>query len=178
MPELLLKMSTAAGQLREPLLEVHRVMQVRGGKVQGSHLFTSLSMECTEERETELQGMLQGELQCVILQKRSSESFQLQLVTNRAQCIFHFICPSVGANFEVDQSVFEIPKSYHIQDDGRNIHVQDEDNEIMQFAIQQSLLESGGNKVSAGICAVAASCNGEELESYLPQVSLEVFPVM
>ncbi|XP_041265961.1 ankyrin repeat domain-containing protein 13A isoform X2 [Onychostruthus taczanowskii] len=51
-----------------------------------------------------------------------------------------------GANFEVDQSVFEIPKSYHIQDDGRNIHVQDEDNEIMQFAIQQSLLESGANK--------------------------------
>ncbi|KAM9259924.1 ankyrin repeat domain-containing protein 13A isoform 1-T2 [Cariama cristata] len=51
-----------------------------------------------------------------------------------------------GANFEVDQSVFEIPKSYHVQDDGRNIHVQDEDNEIMQFAIQQSLLESGGNK--------------------------------
>ncbi|KFP70365.1 PREDICTED: ankyrin repeat domain-containing protein 13A [Acanthisitta chloris] len=51
-----------------------------------------------------------------------------------------------GADFEVDQSVFEIPKSYHIQDDGRNIHVQDEDNEIMQFAIQQSLLESGGSK--------------------------------
>uniref|UniRef100_A0A672U4U1 Ankyrin repeat domain 13A n=1 Tax=Strigops habroptila TaxID=2489341 RepID=A0A672U4U1_STRHB len=51
-----------------------------------------------------------------------------------------------GANFEVDQSVFEIPKSYHVQDDSRNIHVQDEDNEIMQFAIQQSLLESGGNK--------------------------------
>ncbi|KFV77358.1 Ankyrin repeat domain-containing protein 13A [Dryobates pubescens] len=51
-----------------------------------------------------------------------------------------------GANFEVDQSVFEIPKSYHVQDDGRNIHVQDEDNEIMQFAIQQSLLESGGSK--------------------------------
>lgn len=55
---------------------------------------------------------------------------------------------STGANFEVDQSVFEIPKSYHVQDDGRNILVQDEDNEIMQFAIQQSLLESGGNKVS------------------------------
>ena len=51
-----------------------------------------------------------------------------------------------GANFEVDQSVFEIPKSYHVQDDGRNIHVHDEDNEIMQFAIQQSLLESSGNK--------------------------------
>ncbi|POI24813.1 hypothetical protein CIB84_011437 [Bambusicola thoracicus] len=52
----------------------------------------------------------------------------------------------IGANFEVDQSVFEIPKSYHVQDDGRNIHVHDEDNEIMQFAIQQSLLESSGNK--------------------------------
>uniref|UniRef100_A0A8C5UF76 Ankyrin repeat domain 13A n=1 Tax=Malurus cyaneus samueli TaxID=2593467 RepID=A0A8C5UF76_9PASS len=51
-----------------------------------------------------------------------------------------------SADFEVDQSVFEIPKSYHVQDVGRNIHVQDEDNEIMQFAIQQSLLESGGNK--------------------------------
>lgn len=44
--------------------------------------------------------------------------------------------------------MFEIPESYHVQDDGRNIHVQDEDNEIMQFAIQQSLLESGGSKVS------------------------------
>ncbi|NXE66941.1 AN13A protein, partial [Calcarius ornatus] len=61
-----------------------------------------------------------------------------------------------GANFEVDQSVFEIPKSYHIQDDGRNIHVQDEDNEIMQFAIQQSLLESGANKVSAGMLSNGA----------------------
>ncbi|XP_021268778.1 ankyrin repeat domain-containing protein 13A isoform X2 [Numida meleagris] len=50
-----------------------------------------------------------------------------------------------GANFEVDPSVFEIPNSYHVQDDGRNIHVHDEDNEIIQFAIQQSLLESSGN---------------------------------
>ncbi|NXY38361.1 AN13A protein, partial [Pomatorhinus ruficollis] len=64
-----------------------------------------------------------------------------------------------GANFEVDQSVFEIPKSYNIQDDGRNIHVQDEDNEIMQFAIQQSLLETGANKVSAGELGVHS--NGE-----------------
>ncbi|XP_049623741.1 ankyrin repeat domain-containing protein 13A isoform X1 [Suncus etruscus] len=45
-------------------------------------------------------------------------------------------------NFEVDQSVFEIPESYHVQDNGRNMHLQDEDYEIMQFAIQQSLLES------------------------------------
>ncbi|NXH45969.1 AN13A protein, partial [Dicaeum eximium] len=61
-----------------------------------------------------------------------------------------------GANFEVDQSVFEIPKSYQVQDDGRNIHVQDEDNEIMQFAIQQSLLDSGANKVSAGVLSNGA----------------------
>ncbi|XP_075754970.1 ankyrin repeat domain-containing protein 13A isoform X1 [Pelodiscus sinensis] len=56
-----------------------------------------------------------------------------------------------SSNFEVDQSVFEIPKSYHTQDDGRNLRVQDEDNEIMQFAIQQSLLESSGNKEALGM---------------------------
>ncbi|EGW10607.1 Ankyrin repeat domain-containing protein 13A [Cricetulus griseus] len=51
-------------------------------------------------------------------------------------------------NFEVDQSVFEIPESYHVQDNGRNMHLQDEDYEIMQFAIQQSLLESSRNDLS------------------------------
>lgn len=54
--------------------------------------------------------------------------------------------------FVVDPSVFEIPKSYRVQDDGRNLHVQDEDNEIMQFAIQQSLMESGHSPVSFGPC--------------------------
>ncbi|XP_063081915.1 ankyrin repeat domain-containing protein 13A isoform X2 [Cavia porcellus] len=53
-------------------------------------------------------------------------------------------------NFEVDQSVFEIPESYHIQDNGRNVHLQDEDYEIMQFAIQQSLLESSRNQELSG----------------------------
>ncbi|XP_063171721.1 ankyrin repeat domain-containing protein 13A [Candoia aspera] len=47
--------------------------------------------------------------------------------------------------FAVDPSVFEIPESYRVQDDGRDLHVQDEDNEIMQFAIRQSLMESGQN---------------------------------
>lgn len=51
------------------------------------------------------------------------------------------------SNFEVDQSVFEIPESYRVQDNGRNIHLQDEDYEIMQFAIQQSLLESSRSQV-------------------------------
>nr|XP_042708320.1 ankyrin repeat domain-containing protein 13A isoform X4 [Chrysemys picta bellii] len=58
---------------------------------------------------------------------------------------------SIASSFEVDQSVFEIPKSYHTQHDGRNVRVQDEDNEIMQFAIQQSLLESSGNKEALGM---------------------------
>ncbi|XP_044785988.2 ankyrin repeat domain-containing protein 13A isoform X2 [Bubalus bubalis] len=53
-------------------------------------------------------------------------------------------------NFEVDQSVFEIPESYHIQDNGRNVHLQDEDYEIMQFAIQQSLLESSRSQELSG----------------------------
>ncbi|XP_073438744.1 ankyrin repeat domain-containing protein 13A isoform X1 [Dendrobates tinctorius] len=48
--------------------------------------------------------------------------------------------------FEVDQTVFEIPPSYHIQENGRSLHIRDEDDEIMQFAIQQSLLESSGNQ--------------------------------
>ncbi|XP_036304649.1 ankyrin repeat domain-containing protein 13A isoform X2 [Pipistrellus kuhlii] len=53
-------------------------------------------------------------------------------------------------NFEVDQSVFEIPESYHVQDNGKNMHLQDEDYEIMQFAIQQSLLESNRSQDLSG----------------------------
>lgn len=53
-------------------------------------------------------------------------------------------------DFEVDQSVFEIPESYHVQDNGRNVHLQDEDYEIMQFAIQQSLLESSRSQELSG----------------------------
>lgn len=53
---------------------------------------------------------------------------------------------TAAPNFEVDQSVFEIPSSYHIQENGRSLHIRDEDDEIMQFAIQQSLLESSGNQ--------------------------------
>ncbi|XP_059532187.1 ankyrin repeat domain-containing protein 13A isoform X1 [Myotis daubentonii] len=53
-------------------------------------------------------------------------------------------------NFEVDQSVFEVPESYHVQDNGKNMHLQDEDYEIMQFAIQQSLLESSRSQDLSG----------------------------
>lgn len=83
--------------------------------------------------------------------------FTYSLLQTGHGVFFELYLASVGANFEVDQSVFEIPKSYNIQDDGRNIHVQDEDNEIMQFAIQQSLLDTGANNVSAvlmwGLCS-------------------------
>lgn len=53
---------------------------------------------------------------------------------------------TAAPKFEVDQSVFEIPSAYHIQENGRSLHIRDEDDEIMQFAIQQSLLESSGNQ--------------------------------
>lgn len=50
--------------------------------------------------------------------------------------------------------------------------MQDEDNEIMQFAIQQSLLESGGNKVSAGFCAWAKIVQQELKETSAGSVLL------
>ncbi|XP_072003252.1 ankyrin repeat domain-containing protein 13A [Engystomops pustulosus] len=53
---------------------------------------------------------------------------------------------TAAPTFEVDQSVFDIPPSYHIQENGRSLHIRDEDDEIMQFAIQQSLLECSGNQ--------------------------------
>ncbi|MEE6511202.1 hypothetical protein FKM82_017669 [Ascaphus truei] len=54
---------------------------------------------------------------------------------------------SPAPKFEVDQSVFDIPPSYNVQENGRSLHLRDEDDDIMQFAIQQSLLESSGNPV-------------------------------
>ncbi|XP_029427829.1 ankyrin repeat domain-containing protein 13A isoform X2 [Rhinatrema bivittatum] len=53
--------------------------------------------------------------------------------------------------FEVDQSVFEIPPSYHVQENGRSVHVRDDEDELVQFAIQQSLLESHGSPELCGI---------------------------
>lgn len=69
------------------------------------------------------------------------------------------ISASEVTNFEVDQSVFEIPESYHVQDNGRNVHLQDEDYEIMQFAIQQSLLESSRSQVG---CPQRARLSGPQ----------------
>ncbi|KAJ6656697.1 hypothetical protein lerEdw1_003584 [Lerista edwardsae] len=65
--------------------------------------------------------------------------------------------------FAVDQSVFEIPASYRVQDDSRSLRVQDEDNEIMQFAIQQSLLESGRGREALGAGANGSVSYSQDL---------------
>nr|XP_005999511.1 PREDICTED: ankyrin repeat domain-containing protein 13A [Latimeria chalumnae] len=45
------------------------------------------------------------------------------------------------SRFEVDSSVFEIPQHYHVRNSGRSAPPRDEEDEIMQFAIQQSLMD-------------------------------------
>ncbi|XP_077691571.1 ankyrin repeat domain-containing protein 13A isoform X2 [Eretmochelys imbricata] len=82
---------------------------------------------------------------------------------------------SKASSFEVDQSVFEIPKSYHTQHDGRNVRVQDEDNEIMQFAIQQSLLESSGNKEALGMHANGAVAYAQDFNIQYQRALQESF---
>ncbi|XP_007900047.1 ankyrin repeat domain-containing protein 13A [Callorhinchus milii] len=49
---------------------------------------------------------------------------------------------SEDSKFEVDQSVFDIPASYHVRGGSRTSALRDEDDQLVQFAIQQSLLES------------------------------------
>lgn len=78
------------------------------------------------------------------------------------------VSASDATNFEVDQSVFEIPESYHVQDNGRNVHLQDEDYEIMQFAIQQSLLESSRSQVGCQQGGADASPH-PQLQKFLTQ---------
>ncbi|XP_038674326.1 ankyrin repeat domain-containing protein 13A isoform X1 [Scyliorhinus canicula] len=49
-----------------------------------------------------------------------------------------------ASTFKVDPSVFAIPENYHIRGSGRNAvpGVEDENDQLIQFAIQQSLLDS------------------------------------
>ncbi|KAJ7309868.1 hypothetical protein JRQ81_007942 [Phrynocephalus forsythii] len=70
--------------------------------------------------------------------------------------------PSASA-FAVDPSVFEIPQSYRAQDDGRSGRLQDEDNEIMQFAIQHSLMASGPSREAPGPNGNGATSSSQEL---------------
>ncbi|CAD7674329.1 unnamed protein product [Nyctereutes procyonoides] len=78
-------------------------------------------------------------------------------------------------NFEVDQSVFEIPESYHVQDNGRNVHLQDEDYEIMQFAIQQSLLESSRSQPAYSLWEASWE-QSQPLDLTVPPSSAPSFP--
>lgn len=91
MPELLLKMSTAAGQLREPLLEVHRVMQVRESPEIPPFYIPVPGMH-RGEREAELQGMELGELQCAVA-KTFIRIFQVTTCYKQGTVyFFNFIC--------------------------------------------------------------------------------------
>ncbi|XP_077163752.1 ankyrin repeat domain-containing protein 13A isoform X4 [Paroedura picta] len=77
--------------------------------------------------------------------------------------------------FVVDQSVFEIPESYRVQDDGRNVRVQDEDNEILQFAIQQSLMESGHSRETLRATANGAVSYSQDLNLQYQRALQESF---
>ncbi|XP_043825439.1 ankyrin repeat domain-containing protein 13D [Dromiciops gliroides] len=54
-------------------------------------------------------------------------------------------CPAAGSPFpcEVDPAVFEVPEGYSVLGAGHNEPLRDEDDDLLQFAIQQSLLEAG-----------------------------------
>ncbi|XP_068922580.1 ankyrin repeat domain-containing protein 13D isoform X3 [Petaurus breviceps papuanus] len=51
----------------------------------------------------------------------------------------------IGSPFpcEVDPAVFEVPEGYSVLGAGHNEPLRDEDDDLLQFAIQQSLLEAG-----------------------------------
>lgn len=46
--------------------------------------------------------------------------------------------------FQVSPSVFEVPGSYHRRGGSRHTHMSNNDEELLQYAIHQSLLESHG----------------------------------
>jgi hypothetical protein len=61
----------------------------------------------------------------------------------------------------VDPTVFEVPKGYSVLGTERSEPLRDEDDDLLQFAIQQSLLEAGTEaeqvglerKVGPGLCS-------------------------
>ncbi|XP_078083433.1 ankyrin repeat domain-containing protein 13A isoform X2 [Mustelus asterias] len=68
--------------------------------------------------------------------------------------------PNEDSTFKVDPSIFAIPENYHVRGSGRNTvpGVEDENDQLIQFAIQQSLLDSrpdGGE----GVCEMPSNRN-------------------
>lgn len=57
---------------------------------------------------------------------------------------------------EVDPSVFEPPADYTTLGPGRNEPLRDEDDNLLQFAIQQSLLDAGteSDQVTPTVCRI------------------------
>lgn len=61
-------------------------------------------------------------------------------------------CAAVGWPFpcEVEPAVFEVPPGYTVLGAGRNEPLRDEDDDLLQFAIQQSLLDAGTETEQVG----------------------------
>ncbi|KAM9222010.1 ankyrin repeat domain-containing protein 13D isoform 3-T3 [Dugong dugon] len=53
------------------------------------------------------------------------------------------VCPGSPFPCEVDPAVFEVPEGYSVLGAERSEPLRDEDDDLLQFAIQQSLLEAG-----------------------------------
>ncbi|XP_056657204.1 ankyrin repeat domain-containing protein 13D [Monodelphis domestica] len=88
--------------------------------------------------------------------------------------------PAAGSPFpcEVDPAVFEVPEGYSVLGAGHSEPLRDEDDDLLQFAIQQSLLEAGTETEQVTIWeALTNTRPGPELHSpppaYEEQLQLE-----
>ena len=59
-------------------------------------------------------------------------------------------CPGSPFPCEVDPTVFEVPEGYSVLGAERSEPLRDEDDDLLQFAIQQSLLEAGTEAEQVG----------------------------
>uniref|UniRef100_A0A7M4F099 Ankyrin repeat domain 13D n=2 Tax=Crocodylus porosus TaxID=8502 RepID=A0A7M4F099_CROPO len=81
--------------------------------------------------------------------------------------VFPFPC-------EVDPSVFEVPQGYTVLGAGRNEPMRDEDDDLLQFAIQQSLLDAGTETDQVTIWeALTNTRPGSNPPSYEEELQLE-----
>ncbi|XP_067388096.1 ankyrin repeat domain-containing protein 13D [Emydura macquarii macquarii] len=81
--------------------------------------------------------------------------------------VFPFPC-------EVDPSVFEVPQGYAMLGAGRNEPMRDEDDDLLQFAIQQSLLDAGTETDQVTIWeALTNTRPGSNPPSYDEELQLE-----
>uniref|UniRef100_G3TUD2 Ankyrin repeat domain 13D n=1 Tax=Loxodonta africana TaxID=9785 RepID=G3TUD2_LOXAF len=60
---------------------------------------------------------------------------------------------------EVDPAVFEVPEGYSVLGAERNEPLRDEDDDLLQFAIQQSLLEAGTEAEQVGVSRGPSLCS-------------------